>query len=341
MAYRPDLPVWADAIAWLMVAANLGVPLFFVLSGYLIARQLDGGMPSNEFWLRRAAKIYPTYLLLIVFFVAAEGLSSRDAFVHLAAMQNTGLIPVLSSQLGHLWSVAVEIQFYLIAPFLLRTDRGVLRSFKVVIAYWLAVSVLLLGVAALWGWNGSDATDRNSAFILGSYVNFFTNAPSLLFGAWLYRIHEHGHVPILRVPALAVFIAVSTTTALCLVHGLIIPSHLHMEAMSSEIGFFAVLGMIMAFPIVSFACANALLVFAPRIRRWPFATLIALASYQWYLLHPLFLPGGALNHAVPQAGGIGVVSYILLSFVAAVGSFRLIEEPMRKLVLRLRAVWSV
>ena len=66
--YEPTGPAGAR-VAVVAEFASHGVDLFFVLSGFLIARQLAalGSMPgfAARFWLHRAAKIVPLYLLVV------------------------------------------------------------------------------------------------------------------------------------------------------------------------------------------------------------------------------------------------------------------------------------
>lgn len=106
-----------------------GVDLFFVLSGFLITRILmrsrDSGNYLQSFYMRRVLRIFPVYFfyLFIVFGIVRQ--ISPEAFT------NTRLWPYLSYlsnwQAGtglkdpgliHLWSLAVEEQFYLVWPLL-------------------------------------------------------------------------------------------------------------------------------------------------------------------------------------------------------------------------------
>lgn len=119
----------------------LGVGVFFTLSGYLItdlllSRWVDGGAPLVDFWRRRARRLLPAlYLMLAVVGIwvalgdrsqlnAVRG-GSWSAFLY---VNNWWQIAVHSSYfarfgpqspLAHLWSLAVEEQFYLLWPWLL------------------------------------------------------------------------------------------------------------------------------------------------------------------------------------------------------------------------------
>ena len=127
----------------------VGVNLFFVLSGYLITRVLVSAGPRDryffgEFWIRRAFRILPAYALLLASFVAARALwpasqpgadkvfnSAIPLWSYLLFAQNLFMAPM--SYLGNdwlrvLWSLAVEVQFYLfisVALFLIPRRRTV------------------------------------------------------------------------------------------------------------------------------------------------------------------------------------------------------------------------
>lgn len=118
-----------------------GVDLFFVLSGFLIGGiLLDARSSPNyyrTFYLRRVHRILPIYYLLVVVYALAAFLAFGHAPtplemsrlkasflpIHLLFLQNIHMVPgtVFTNQcLSPLWSLAVEEQFYLVAPLLIR-----------------------------------------------------------------------------------------------------------------------------------------------------------------------------------------------------------------------------
>lgn len=111
-----------------------GVRLFFVLSGYLIiggiVRNFDAADASSRlasirhFFINRAFRILPIYWItlsvaaLLLATGATTAISWRDLSWHAAFAGNIyagQIIENWSISLGHLWSLAVEEQFYLIA----------------------------------------------------------------------------------------------------------------------------------------------------------------------------------------------------------------------------------
>ena len=112
----------------------LGVDLFFVLSGFLITdillrKQREQGF-LKKFFIRRALRILPLYyLVLFVFLILLPFLEKNfldlDYYISnqlwfWTYLQNWLLIfhpPEHAISLTHLWSLAVEEQYYLIWPF--------------------------------------------------------------------------------------------------------------------------------------------------------------------------------------------------------------------------------
>jgi peptidoglycan/LPS O-acetylase OafA/YrhL len=119
-----------DVFAWVPCGdvGNLGVRVFFVISGYLITSLLieeiraTGHVDLKAFYVRRVFRIFPAfyaYLAVIVALglVGAIPLTARDAL--LAATYTVNYEPVRAWHVGHIWSLSVEEQFYLLWPAIL------------------------------------------------------------------------------------------------------------------------------------------------------------------------------------------------------------------------------
>jgi len=105
----------------------LGVNLFFVLSGFLITGILldSKGTPRyyKSFYVRRALRILPAYLLLLLLLLLLPRIGVVDgriswSFVGLSLiyLSNVTNFFGVAMQYGPLWSLAVEEQFYLLWP---------------------------------------------------------------------------------------------------------------------------------------------------------------------------------------------------------------------------------
>ena len=162
----------------------IGVDVFFVLSGYLITGILvrEKAEPHYflNFWARRALRILPacvaflTILLVISPWLLGERLPAHQIWLWLFAANLTiarhgfGAVPPDTS---HLWSLAVEEQFYLVWPGIVLAASA--RSLRRVCAGGI---VLALAFRVLLHLHNTG---------LAIYVLMPTRMDALLVGAWL------------------------------------------------------------------------------------------------------------------------------------------------------------
>ncbi|MFC5490849.1 acyltransferase family protein [Dokdonella soli] len=121
--------------------ANLGVNIFFIISGFLITsllmseRQRTGGVSLKAFYVRRVLRIFPAFYAFILIIVIADligwvRISMTDLVTALTYVVNYNA--GRSWNIGHLWSLSVEEQFYLLWPLLfirLGGRRAVIAAF--------------------------------------------------------------------------------------------------------------------------------------------------------------------------------------------------------------------
>lgn len=188
-----------ESLSWLP-GGFLGVDVFFVLSGFLITDILaakfgrDGAVGLRTFWQRRARRLLPALGLMLLTVTAAVTVlepSQRNtlppallgavtytsnwwqAFAHVSYFGLYGPPPVFQ----HLWSLAVEEQFYLIWPLLLTVVLLFVRN--------RALRVLIAWVAA-----AGSASLMFAIYVPGHdpslvYYGTDTHASALLIGAAL------------------------------------------------------------------------------------------------------------------------------------------------------------
>ena len=144
----------------------IGVVTFFVLSGFLttlvLLKNAQAAKTSEQskfkifgtFYLRRALRIYPVYYLTVLFLLAFQSMySSFDIFKALPYLltftTNFYFIKIQNwgGALAHLWSIAVQEQFYLIWPwiFLLVNKKYYLHFILAAIFVGVASQYILLG----------------------------------------------------------------------------------------------------------------------------------------------------------------------------------------------------
>ena len=164
-----------------MRGGYLGVPVFFVVSGYLITDLLrqewdqNGRIAVKDFYVRRLKRLYPGMVVMLLLSAADITLFQRNLLNNLRGVVVSSLLYVNNwwqinhglsyfdrfgneSPFTHLWSLAVEGQNYLIWPLLfillmkLVKNRGTI--FKIVIGCSLLSALLL----AIWYSPGADPT---------------------------------------------------------------------------------------------------------------------------------------------------------------------------------------
>lgn len=147
----------------------LGVPIFFVVSGYLITDLLlqeyeqNGRIDVLSFYGRRMKRLYPALVTMVLTTAAYITLFQRSLFVNLKAIITTNLLYVYNwweighgqsyfdrfngeSPFTHLWSLSIEGQFYLFWPVILILLLSLFRQRKQI--FYLILGLALL--SAIW-----------------------------------------------------------------------------------------------------------------------------------------------------------------------------------------------
>ena len=331
----------------------LGVDVFFVLSGFLITSLLlaeqrtSGTIGLGRFWSRRARRLLPALLLVVAAVAAAAPLfdpSARvglrgDALAALAYVANWRFVAegsdyfartAADSPLNHLWSLAIEEQFYLVWPLVVLAVARLRRP-----AAW-------VGAVAATGAAASAAAmvllHRGEADVDRVYYGTDTRAHTVLIGAALAallaptlarRSPTDGGWPRpvrLLLGLISSVAALNLVVALALVKG--------SEPWLYEGGL----------PLVSIAAAAVIAHTVVNPDGWT-ARLLGLAplraagrlSYGLYLWHwPLYL---LLNGArTGLSGGALLAVRLAATAAAAFASDRLLERPVRAGLPR--GVWA-
>ena len=206
--YEPSLDgVRAIAVLSVMVghlglvyAGGLGVDIFFVLSGYLITSILvseysaNGRVSLKKFYARRALRILPAVVLLLIVLNVLIVFTQPSDHAAKFRWDSLGALFYIANWLrafgrdlgilGHLWSLSIEEQFYLLWPIALAFLLSRKLSLNQ-IAVIIAVGIGLVNVDRIYLYHGLDSFNR-------IYNGLDTRADALLAGCALgvlgYRI---------------------------------------------------------------------------------------------------------------------------------------------------------
>lgn len=116
---------------WGLFSGATGVNIFFTISGFLITRSLiaeklrDGTVDLKKFYLRRFLRLTPPFVLFMIiniFLVLLGCFKIPISAFLISFLYLYNFIPttMYNGHLGHTWSLAVEEQFYLLWPFVIK-----------------------------------------------------------------------------------------------------------------------------------------------------------------------------------------------------------------------------
>jgi len=184
-----------DGWQWLSRYGWMGVDLFFVLSGFLIGRQVLAPLARGErfdfgdFYRRRAFRILPAFLVVLLVYVAVPGareVPGMDPWWKFATFTlNFNVDYTRNAAFSHAWSLCVEEHFYLAFPLLAWWFARRASSARTVML--VAAGVVLAGIAIRTGtWLHDDAlAPPRNWFVEDIYYPTWCRLDGLLAGVLL------------------------------------------------------------------------------------------------------------------------------------------------------------
>lgn len=298
-------------------AGDLGVSIFFVISGFLITTLLlreearTGAIRLPAFFLRRAYRIWPAYLVLL-------GTAGLLTLVHVGRLNGRDFLSALlfvwnytggsgdSWTLAHTWSLSVEEQFYLVWPATMLLAGSQARR------HWIAITIIALSPFVRVTTYLLVPSLRAQIGVMGH-----TRADTLMFGCLLALVlsDERGSALLDRVidqgwqwVALAVLFAIEPWLKVRYAGGYMLPIGFTLEGLS-------------------IACVLAWVVRRPdtavgRVLNSRWVVHIGVLSYSLYLWQQLFARNLTGLPATPLA------IRLLLLVAVAEASYRFVEAPM-------------
>ena len=304
----------------------MGVDLFFVLSGYLIAYPLLKPLSRGEslrfgqFYLRRAFRILPAFLVVLAIYALfpswREAPSMQPVWQFLTFTLNLLIDYNHNQAFSHAWSLCVEEQFYLLFPFLawLLSRRPSMTATVCTCIGVVITGMLIRGYASL------HAMD----YLESIYYPTYTRLDGLLAGVVLAAIQTYRAAWWSALQARANWLAFAGLMAA----GIAIWLFRDRTAFAATV---------FGFPLLSFGVA--LLVAAAAgpqsFGRWrvPGAGWIAAMSYSLYLSHKLAMHGIAIALASrPAIHGLAAFAiYAVAVFLVGALLHYGVERPFLRL----------
>jgi peptidoglycan/LPS O-acetylase OafA/YrhL len=290
--FNPNGPKIYETISGLARMGILGVPIFFVLSGFLLSLPFFRGRQKNPFfWYhegfasRRVLKIFPPFYAVILLLVLINYLLYHDPmYFKLGFAWATGIAHFVWFEKplnGSFWSLWVEIGFYVILPFLFLASSG--RNVKTTGWMIFAFLILLSGLSRLLFWHGAADEPMRWHFITSRFpssLDFF--AWGVLFGAFYMAtpqdIERHRHLGLLGYLGLAIMVCTGFLFFWFERSGQpgVAPSRLNVEVRHLLPGLGAFL---LLFFVFDTGCVAARFFASPIMR------FLGLVSYEWFLIH--------------------------------------------------------
>ncbi|HHF5621889.1 TPA: acyltransferase family protein [Haemophilus influenzae] len=315
----------------------LGVDIFFVISGFLITGIIITEIQQNsfsfkQFYTRRIKRIYPAFItvMALVSFIASvifiyndfnqlrKTIELATAFLsnfYLGLTQGYFDLSANENPVLHIWSLAVEEQYYLIFPLILILAYKKFREIKVLFIITLILFFILLATSFIPANFYKEVLHQPNIYYL-SNLRF----PELLVGSLLAIYHNLSN---------KVQLSKQVNNILAILSTLLLFSCLFL--MNNNIAYIP--GITLILPciftaliihttsqnnIIKLCLSNKAIVFIGKI------------SYSLYLYHWIFIAFAYYITGEKQINNQSIAIVTVLTIIFSVLSYYLIEQPIRK-----------
>jgi peptidoglycan/LPS O-acetylase OafA/YrhL len=321
-------------LRWLF-DGDLGVRMFFVISGFLITwlmlaeHERNGVVSLRRFYARRALRILPVYA---VFLCVLAALQASTPFRQSAAEWignltfTTNFVGSNTWTSGHLWSLAVEEQFYLLWPSLF-VWLGLATNLRRALAMLAAALVVAAASRVIW-FHGLAPEPLRALFTGYSFFNYFDSIAIGCAGAMLYARRNAAverwttsRPRTLLAVALLLIAVPYIWTRLLVMAPIAVPFGNTLQGL----GMTALLLQSLVVPGFGFY---------PALNR-PAVRAMGALSYSLYIWQQLFSTPPQ-TFGLAAARWLSVPGWLVATFAAAFASYYGLERPLQRLRARLR-----
>jgi peptidoglycan/LPS O-acetylase OafA/YrhL len=328
--------------------SSIGMTLFFVLSGFVLwlnyaesfrTKPLPEAM--RAFAIARFARLYPMYAVVVLGIVASKGGDPRALGFVLTmtqawfpALDGKMLVAVIPS-IQHLWSISVELFFYLLFPFIC---IGLVRVRRLAIMMLLALLNLLVFAVAIFACFRYGATfltavvpsltDNGMQWL--TYYAPYLHVSQFVAGCLVAMVYlERAAKPVGRGEERAVAILVWLSVAGLAMMPVLLFFQPRLPQYYLTIELVVRLGEIAFFSVIMLGASRY---GRARFLSWRTMIIGGECSYSVYLLHPFLMRiamiGASDVVAVPEFV-LRLLLFVTVTTAVAWGAYSLIEAPSR------------
>ena len=319
-------------LASVVGAGYVGVSFFFLLSGFILtyshAREYELGLGrATQFWIARFARVYPVYLVVMLFAAYVHRDQFHPAVHAIAYAADLLMIQAWFTRLVIFfnlpaWSLSVEAFFYAVFPFLVLRLRpsSRLKAMLQLVAWWTLALLIPLVYwhfypAAFWLKDGGP-TVGTEQLLLVRFLPLYA-LPEFLAGialGWLYLRFDPG-------PRRANLLA--TTSLILLTATLFASEHIPLLLLNNGL-----LIPVFALLILSL-CHHSWL---SRLLAHPALVLLGESSFAFYLIHLLFNDWTKVYFGPGESLAATTLKLAIITLLS-IALHLTVERPCRRLIL--------
>jgi peptidoglycan/LPS O-acetylase OafA/YrhL len=306
---------------------GFAVSYFFALSGFIMMYAYykpNDQFSNKEFWITRLARIYPVYflsfLLVLLTMLILNGSKPKGLSIILQALCLHAWKPGISMEMNYVsWSIAVELLFYFIFPFLYK--------------YWHKKSLITICFQAILFWAISLSWHLWMAKNLSSPERYNVGQFIAFFPLWHLNSFVLGSAASLIFIKKLMPLNYTSFFSSTLILGSLILLYIFFIKQPITIGYLANGGMIPVFLLLIIGISLNKGIIAKVLSLKPFIWLgeISYGFYLWQFFIYLFFEASLKNYHINlNTTQFYIYVFTLLLFSGL--SYHLFELPMRKFI---------